>query len=123
MYTLEIMPQLFCVCKLPDMRLADLSVPFTFAACTDNENSLVCPEENTPPSQSIEKGWRGMRIACKLDFSLTGVLAPIANILAENRIGIFAVSTFDTDYIFIKEENLAKAQSVLSEAGYSFKPM
>ncbi len=65
-----------------------------------------------------EDGWRAFRIEGVLDFSLTGILSAISGILAENGIGIFAVSTYNTDYILVKAENLVKALDVLREAGY-----
>ena len=66
-----------------------------------------------------EDGWRAFRIQGVLDFSLIGILADISRILAENKIGIFAISTFNTDYILTKEENYQKALDVLSRAGYT----
>ena len=63
-------------------------------------------------------GWRGFRIQGVLDFSLTGILSKLSAILAENGVGIFAISTFNTDYILVKAENFDKALKVLSDAGY-----
>ncbi|MCQ2433216.1 MAG: ACT domain-containing protein, partial [Clostridia bacterium] len=68
-----------------------------------------------------EDGWCAFRIIGTLDFSLIGILAPIADILAENKIGILALSTFNTDYVFIKAENKEKAVTVLTAAGYRFR--
>lgn len=65
-----------------------------------------------------DDGWKGFRIQGVLDFSLIGILSKIATILAEQDIGIFAVSTYNTDYIFMKKENFARALDVLSDAGY-----
>ena len=65
-----------------------------------------------------EDGWRGFRIEGVLDFSLVGILSKLSTILAENQIGIFAVSTFNTDYILVKEENFDRAMDVLAAAGY-----
>ena len=65
-----------------------------------------------------DDGWKAFRIQGILDFSLIGILAEISKILAENRIGIFAVSTFNTDYILTKKENYEKALEVLGRAGY-----
>ena len=65
-----------------------------------------------------DDGWRGFRIQGQLDFSLIGILSELSAILARNRIGIFAVSTYNTDYILVKEENFEKAMRVLAEAGY-----
>ena len=63
-------------------------------------------------------GWRGFRIEGVLDFSLIGVLAKISALLAEEEIGILAVSTYNTDYIFVKKEQEEKALSRLGRAGY-----
>ncbi|MBO6115435.1 MAG: ACT domain-containing protein, partial [Lachnospiraceae bacterium] len=66
-------------------------------------------------------GWRGFRIQGVLDFSLIGILSGISTILADNKIGIFAVSTYNTDYILVKEENFIKALEVLAKEGYEIK--
>ena len=86
---------------------------------TDEEISLVCKTDDVPQN-TIERddGWRGFRIQGVLDFSLIGILSKLSAILAENNIGIFAVSTFNTDYILVKAENFEKALKVLSDAGY-----
>ena len=89
-------------------------------AKTDEEMSLVC-KTNDVPKNTTERddGWKGFRIQGVLDFSLIGILSKLSGILAENNIGIFAVSTFNTDYILIKTENYEKALSVLSAEGYT----
>ena len=97
----------------------DLMKPFCFTGTTDEENSLVCPEETVPDNTTErDDGWRAFRIIGQLDFSLIGILARISEILAENRIGIFAISTYNTDYILTKEVNFEKALKVLKDAGY-----
>ena len=107
------------VCKLEDVSAVDLSREFFFLGKTDEEISLVCKTEYAP-SNTIERddGWRGFRIEGVLDFSLIGILSKISSILAENKIGIFAVSTYNTDYILVKKENFDLAMTVLVEAGY-----
>ncbi|MBO4702196.1 MAG: ACT domain-containing protein, partial [Lachnospiraceae bacterium] len=72
------------------------------------------------PAGTIERedGWNGFRIQGILDFSLIGILSKLSTILAENEIGIFVVSTYNTDYILVKSENFEKAMSVLEEQGY-----
>ena len=107
------------VCKLEDVSAVDLSREFFFLGKTDEEISFVCKTEDTP-SNTIERddGWRGFRIEGVLDFSLIGILSKISSILAENKIGIFAVSTYNTDYILVKKENFDLAMTVLAEAGY-----
>ena len=108
------------VCKLFGVEDIDLNKEFYFIGRTDEEISLVCRTEDTPKN-TIERddGWRGFRIQGVLDFSLIGILSKISGILAENRIGIFAVSTYNTDYILVKKENFECALEVLSEAGYT----
>lgn len=108
------------VCKLSGVEDIDLNKEFYFIGRTDEEISLVCRTEDTPKN-TIERddGWRGFRIQGVLDFSLIGILSKISGILAENRIGIFAVSTYNTDYILVKKENFECALEVLSEAGYT----
>ena len=66
-----------------------------------------------------EDGWRGFRIEAILDFSLIGILSKISTILAENKIGIFVVSTYNTDYVFVKDNSYEKAMNILSDAGYT----
>ena len=81
---------------------------------------MVCKTEDTP-ADTIERddGWRGFRIEGVLDFSLIGILSKLSAVLAENKIGIFAVSTYNTDYIFVKSENFERALKVLLDAGYT----
>ena len=76
------------------------------------------PDRQRASQYEREDGWRAFRIQGMLDFSLIGILSDISRILAENKIGIFAISTFNTDYILTKEENYQKALDVLSRAGY-----
>ena len=86
---------------------------------TDEEISLVCKTDDVPQN-TIERddGWRGFRIQGVLDFSLIGILSKLSAILAENGVGIFAISTFNTDYILVKAENFEKVPKILSDAGY-----
>ena len=79
----------------------------------------MCPTDKAPANTTDrEDGWKMFRIQGVLDFSLIGILADISRILAENKIGIFVISTFNTDYILTKEENYQKALDALSRAGY-----
>ena len=116
---LKTIPFDLTVCKLADGSLIDLNREFYFIGKIDEELSLVCRTEETP-SNTTERddGWRGFRIEGVLDFSLIGILSKLSSILAQNSIGIFAVSTYNTDYILVKKENFDKALSVLAEAGY-----
>ena len=109
----------FTVCKVADYSQVNMDAKFCFTGKTDEENSLVCPT-NEVPSNTTERedGWKAFRIQGVLDFSLIGILSKITGILAENEIGIFAVSTFNTDYILVKQENCRKAIKALDDAGY-----
>lgn len=110
----------FSVCKVQDFSEVDFEKAFCFAARTDAEHSLVCHTADVPKNTTArEDGWRAFRVRGTLDFSLVGILSAISAHLAENGIGIFAVSTYDTDYIFTKTENFQKALDVLSKAGYA----
>ena len=107
------------VCKVASMADICMDAGFFFIGRTDEEISLVCRTEDTPArTTDREDGWRGFRIEGILDFSLTGILARISGILAEEKIGIFAVSTYNTDYVLVKKENMRRAMDALAAAGY-----
>lgn len=108
------------VCKVPELSGFDMSAGFYFIGRTDEELSLVCRTEDTPAGTTArEDGWRGFRVQGTLDFSLTGILARLSGILAAREIGIFAVSTYNTDYILVKKENYARALEALAAEGYT----
>ena len=108
------------VCKVAELSNINTDADFYFIVKTDEELSLVCRTEDTPQA-TIERddGWRGFRIQGVLDFSLIGILSKLSGILAEHKIGIFAVSTYNTDYILVKEENFERALGVLNSEGYT----
>lgn len=117
---LKKLPYSFTICKLTDASDINFKSEFCFFSRTDQEISLVCKTVDTP--QNIinrEDGWRGFRIEGILDFSLIGILSKISTILAENKIGIFVVSTYNTDYVFVKDNSYEKAMNILSDAGYT----
>lgn len=104
----------FAVCQVEDFSLVNLNNKFVFTSKTDDENSLVCPEELVPNNATkIENGWRAFKIVGILDFSLIGILADISDRLAKAKVGIFVISTYNTDYIFVKNENLDLAKKSL----------
>ena len=116
---LKILKQDFSIGKLHDGSQADLQNEFCFFAKTDQENSLVCPTEFMPDDMiEREDGWRAFRIQGILDFSLIGILAEISSMLADHKIGIFVISTYNTDYILTKAENFERAVRVLADHGY-----
>ena len=119
---LESLQPCFSVCKVKDYSGVDLTKPLCFTGTTDEENSLVCPESHVPENTTErDDGWKGFRIIGQLDFSLIGILALISKILAESGVGIFAISTYNTDYILTKAENFEKAINVLRDSGYGIK--
>ena len=107
------------VCKVDSVSRINLDSEFYFLGKTDEEISLVTDSRFVPEiTTDREDGWKGFRITGILDFSLIGILSKISQILADNKIGIFAVSTFNTDYILVKKENFERALKALEEQGY-----
>lgn len=116
---LKILDCNFTVCKIKDVKDVDFADEFVFVGKTDEELSLVCRTDKTPCEFiAAETGWRGFRVQGELDFSLIGILSRLSSILAENGISIFAISTFNTDYILVKEEKFDGAVAALKENGY-----
>ena len=110
----------FTVCKITELSAVNRDTQFCFFSKTDEELSLVCCTADTPAETvAREDGWRCFRVQGILDFSLTGILSRISGILAVNGIGIFAVSTSNTDYIFVKNHSFEAALKILENAGYT----
>ena len=119
---LQIIEGKFSVCKVENLRAVNFNVPWLFVGKTDAEISVVCLTADVPHATlAREDGWRALRVAEPMDFGLTGVLAGLSTVLAQAGISIFAVSTFDTDYILIKAENLGLAQTALETGGYTIE--
>lgn len=119
--TLSILPYHLAVCRLsPSVSLPAwlFTLPFWSVTRTADELSVVLPEENVSGDWKSEKGWRGLMVLGPLDFSLVGILAALAASLAAARIPILALSTFDTDYLLVKEQDLFRAVEVLTASGY-----
>lgn len=111
--------QNFSVCQVKDYSLTNLDSEYCFVGKTDEEKSLVCITSEVPENTiQRDDGWKAFRIQGVLDFSLIGILAKIATVLADNGISIFAVSTYNTDYVLIKKENYQKALDILQTTGY-----
>lgn len=109
----------FSVCQVEDYSLVNLDSEYCFVEKTDEEKSLVCLTGEVPANViQREDGWKAFRIQGMLDFSLIGILAEISGILAEHEISIFAVSTYNTDYILVKKENYQKGLDILQTLGY-----
>lgn len=119
---IKIINQEFSICKLKDLSEVDCSDEFCFIGKTDEEISLVCSSRLVPKNIiECDDGWRAFRIQGVLDFSLIGILSKISTVLAENKIGIFAISTYNTDYILTKEQDFDKAIAVLMNNGYKIE--
>lgn len=109
----------FSVCKVEDYSLVNLDAAYCFIGKTYEENSLVCLTDDVPSNVTArDDGWNGFRIQGTLDFSLVGILARISTILADSGISIFAVSTYNTDYVLVKKESFLKAMEILQRTGY-----
>lgn len=112
----------FTVCKLKGREDAAFGGPFLSLTETEDELSLVCRTSAAPKScEAREDGWACVKVEGPLDFSLVGILAELAGILAEEKISIFAVSTFDTDYILMKKEKVGRAAAALRKRGHTFE--
>jgi len=100
----------FCVIRTRD----ELSIVCDEDACTED----ICREDRVPDAALAERGWLALKLEGPFPFSMTGVLASFLQPLAEAQIPIFAISTFDTDYVLIKRENLEQAVAALGAAGH-----
>lgn len=119
---LKAIPGEFSVCSLTGMEGVSLEDEFCFLSRTDEELSLVCRSEVVPAgARKVESGWRMFRVEGVLDFSLTGILSRLSSALAEARIGIFAVSTFNTDYILVRSADFDRAREALRRIGCEWR--
>ena len=110
----------FSVCQVLDYSQVRLDARYCFIGKTDAEKSLVCLTADVPKNTiARDDGWRGFRIEGVLDFALIGILSKISSILAENGISIFALSTYNTDYVLVKRDSYARALAILARAGYT----
>ena len=120
--SLEPLDLLFSVCKVTDYTEIDIERTFVFTGRTEVEKSLVCPTGIVPQNTTDrEDGWRAFRVCGKLDFSLVGILSGITGILAEGGVSVFAISTYDTDYVLVKDDEFERALMALKNAGYSIR--
>jgi hypothetical protein len=119
--TLSVLPDSLAVCRLgPDDAVPPWSRTGTFHVVTQtpSELSIVCAERSVPDGVTANCGWRAIAVAGTLDFALTGVLASLASPLAGAGVSIFAISTYDTDYVLVKQDTLDRALAALSAAGH-----
>ncbi|EOH87287.1 ACT domain-containing protein [Enterococcus pallens] len=119
---LVVMKEELSVFQVADLNQIDLSIRPLFIGATDEENSVVAPTK-TVPNETIQRedDWRGFKIEGVLDFALVGILAKITGILAEEKISVFALSTYNTDYVLIKSNDFEAALAALAAKGYKIK--
>jgi len=119
--TMKLIKEKYGVCRLDKTELipewAKDSDFFSITKTLD-ELSIVCSQGSIPSSVKCEKDWRILKVEGPLDFSLVGILSSISNVLAQQGISIFAISTYDTDYILVKDKDINNAIDSLSIVGY-----
>ena len=121
---LSVLSETFTIHKLsPDASTPEeiLKSNYYSVSKTENELSLVCSEAIEVQSLQNSKGWKCIKVKGPLDFNLTGILAGISDILARGNISIFAISTFDTDYILVRSQDLSSARTKLRQISYEFE--
>jgi hypothetical protein len=120
--TLKIISQLFSIHSFAPEETVPIRVfnaDIYFISKTLDELSIVVPEDITLNSLDSEPGWQALEVLGPLDFTMTGILANISGVLAQQKISIFAISTFDTDYILVKENTMQAAITALRNDGYT----
>ena len=119
---IEIIDGEFSVCKVWDFSQVNFEAEYCFTGKTDEEKSLVCLTEDVPENTAVrDDGWRAFRVQGVLDFSLIGILSRISAVLAESGVGIFAISTYNTDYILTKSDNWEMALQAIKNAGWGMR--
>ena len=118
--TLQLLDQPYAVCRLPSGAAAPPPLPGSFSLLIQavEETTVVCPVAQAPGNAEIEAGWRCLRILQVFDFSVPGILASVLAPLAQAGIGIFASSTFSTDYVLVKAADLDRTVEALTMAGH-----
>ncbi len=118
---LQTLPYRLAVCKLGNLAGISLDAPFFSLTKTDDEVSLICPSEQLPKGCiAVEDDFCGFRVCGSMDFSLVGVLANLTAPLAQAGISVVTFSTYDTDYLLVKEADYPRAVEKLSSAGYEW---
>jgi len=124
---LDVLAETYAVCRLdPQGGLAEWALPPARArlwslTVTADEISLVCPAAAVPDGPLCEAGWRALRVAGPLDFGLVGILAELSGLLARAGVSLFALSTYDTDYLLVKAEALEAACDALRAGGHQLE--
>jgi hypothetical protein len=119
--TMKILNEKYGVCRLHKTELISewaQNGDFFSITRTSDELSIVCSQNNIPNEVKCEKDWRILKIEGPLDFSLIGILASISTILAQKGVSIFAISTYDTDYILVKNKDMDNAKESLIKEKY-----
>ncbi|MFT8312984.1 MAG: ACT domain-containing protein [Clostridium sp.] len=119
--TMKLLKEKFGVCKLDKDELIPEWIKnsqFYSITKTADELSIVCSQDSIPGEVKCEKDWRILKVEGPLDFSLIGILSSITTILAQKEISIFAISTYDTDYILVKNKDIDNAINALSDEKY-----
>ncbi|WP_246718600.1 ACT domain-containing protein [Microvirga terrestris] len=118
--TLSLLADVYAVCRLPAGTPVGSPKPGAFSLLVQavEETTLVCPLHQAPPEAEIDPAWRCFRIMQSFDFAVPGILASVLGPLAKAGIGIFATSTFSTDYILVKEQDADRAMEALRAAGH-----
>jgi hypothetical protein len=122
---LSLLNETFIIYRLhPNQDIPEKALNASFFAVTrtDEELSLVLPESVRLECEKSEPGWACFKVDGPLAFELVGILAGISTVLAEAGVSIFALSTFDTDYVLVKREQVGAAKEALSSAGYQINP-
>ena len=120
----KLLPDLLVICRLPagsDVPSWGMSGSFHSISWTEDETTIVCRQADVPEDVQSERGWRALMIVGPLGFKLTGILVKVAQPLAEAGIPIFVLSTFDTDYILVKDTSLSNAIESLVKSGHRVK--
>lgn len=121
--SLELLPDIYAICRLD----ADAAVPvwaagpFVSVTRSSHELSVVCLQSRVPSQIPSERDWRSIRVEGPLSFSTTGVISSIAGTLASRHVTVFVVSTYDTDYVFVRQTQLPEAIDSLVSEGYRFQ--
>ena len=119
--TLTLFPDILAVCRLdPDVAVPRWALvrPFTSITRTPAELSIVCLQKNVPEGVRCERGWRYLAVEGPLAFALTGILPSLTGALALAGVSVFAISTFDTDYVLVREADAERAVDLLSREGH-----
>lgn len=123
--SLSVLPGRLALCRLgPDEPIPGwvFSASFWSITRTDEELSLLLPEESVPSSWTAKKGWCCLKVLGPLDLSLTGVLASLMTPLAQAEVSTLAISTYDTDYLLVRNKDVDRAKEVLTGNGHRVRP-